>query len=658
MPDFPWSGRGACSTARDDISRDDACRSGHPAPVAGVRANAAAAAIVPAMRAAPRLRVRVLAAALVMTMSAPVWPQAPLGTPPAGRLAQASLPLGAPAAGAQRASGGNGTPGTSSTSGASSTLGTLGASGTSASLGSPSTLSGDASDQVYDNLNRSVRAGQKSEFGLRTNNPVVESGGIQLPDLGDPASASLSPDMEKRLGDRIMRDIRRDPDYITDPLLSDYLNALGYRLVQAARRQNIAAGAGTFTTGFELFGVRDRTINAFALPGGYIGVHTGLLVQSETESELASVLGHEIGHVLQRHIARGITSQDQSMWIALAAMVLAGLAATKSGDAAAALAMGGQGAAIANQLSFSRGAEREADRVGFQIMTAAGFDPQGMPDFFARLQRVMGISESSVPAYVRTHPLTSERLADMQDRVRHVAARKVGNTPEYEFARVRARVIQDKDRADLIASRTTFQNQMATASPVRLPALYYGVAFAEQRLQRYQKADEALMEARRLYGNIPGAASGSPMLDVMAIQLALQEKRPQDALTQASASLRAYPLSHAVALNYADTLLATGRLDDAVTFIRSRTREESSRSEWWDLLARAYAAQGKRLQQHQALAEKYAMDGSYQAAIEQLQIARKAGDGDFYTLSEVDARLHQLERQFREEKQDNKGMPN
>ncbi|WP_411859792.1 M48 family metalloprotease [Cupriavidus pauculus] len=612
MPDFPWSG----SPIR---------RPGRPASTAA-----------PAMRAAPRLRVRVLAAALVLTMSAPAWPQAPMGAPPPVRPTQASLPsLAAPA-------------------------GTGSGAGSQAPFAMASPNDGDASDQVYDNLNRSVRAGQKSEFGLRTNNPVVESGGIQLPDLGDPSSASLSPDMEKRLGDRIMRDIRRDPDYISDPLMSDYLNALGYRLVQAARKQNISgsAGGGTFTTGFELFGVRDRTINAFALPGGYIGVHTGLLVQSETESELASVLGHEIGHVLQRHIARGITSQDQSMWIALAAMVLAGLAATKSGDAAAALAMGGQGAAIANQLSFSRGAEREADRVGFQIMTAAGFDPQGMPDFFARLQRVMGISESSVPAYVRTHPLTSERLADMQDRVRHVTARKVGNTPEYEFARVRARVIQDKDRADLVASRSTFQNQMATASPVRLPALYYGVAFVEQRLQRYQKADEALMEARRLYGNIPGAASGSPMLDVMAIQLALQEKRPQDAMNQATASLRAYPLSHAVALNYADTLLATGRLDDAVTFIRSRTREESSRSEWWDLLARAYAAQGKRLQQHQALAEKYAMDGSYQAAIEQLQIARKAGDGDFYTLSEVDARLHQLERQFREEKQDNKGMPN
>jgi len=566
---------------------------------------------------------RALAAVLVLTMSAPAWPQGALSAPLA-QSAQPNTTSSAPAAPAPAASG-------------------------------------EVSDQVYDNLNRSVRAGQKSEFGLRSGNTVVESAGTQLPDLGDPSTASLSPDMEKRLGDRIMRDIRRDPDYVSDALLNDYLNSLGYRLVQAARRQNISGsnGAGTFATGFELFGVRDRSINAFAMPGGYIGVHTGLLVQSDTESELASVLGHEIGHVMQRHIARGITNQNQSMWIALASMVLAGLAATKSGDAAAALAMGGQGAAVANQLSFSRGAEREADRVGFQIMTAAGFDPQGMPDFFQRLQRVTGISDNGVPSYVRTHPLTSERIADMQDRVRHVAAHKVPNTPEYEFARVRARVIQEPTPNDLRNVLTVFQAQLNSgASAVRLPAVYYGIAFTNQRLGRYADAEKALAEARRLYGNIPGATSGSPMLDVMAVELARAEGRMQDAMTQATATLRAFPLSHAAALAYADTLITANKLDDAVTFLRSRTREETGRSEWWALLASAYAAQGKRLQQHQAMAEKYAMDGSYQAAIEQLQIARKAGDGDFYTLSEVDARLHQLQLQFKEEKQDNKGMPN
>lgn len=514
-------------------------------------------------------------------------------------------------------------------------------------------------DQVFDNLNRSVKAGQLSDFGLRNPNQVVETNGIQLPDMGDPSSASLSPDMEQRLGDRIMRDIRRDPQYVGDALLADYLNALGYRLINAARRQNLAGtgGGGTFASGFELFAIRDRTINAFALPGGFIGVHTGLLVQSETESELASVVGHEIGHVTQRHIARGISSQDQSMWIALASMVLAGLAASASPDAAAALAMGGQGAALANQLSFSRGAEREADRVGFQILSAAGFDPQGMPDFFRRLQRVTGISEKAVPGYVRTHPLTSERIADMQDRASHIPGRKVGSTPEYEFARARARVLQESNPSDIQNARAAMEAQLAGASAMRRPALYYGIALAEQRLGRLTQAEQALAESRRLYGTIPGVSSGSPMLDVMTTELMRARGRVPEALAQAQASMRAFPLSRAVALTYAETLMGAGRGDELVEFLRARTREEASRAEWWELLARAYAAQGKRVQQHQALAEKYVRDGAWQAAIEQLRIARSAGDGDFYILSEVDARLHQLERQYREERQDNKGLP-
>jgi predicted Zn-dependent protease len=579
---------------------------------------------------------RPLAALLVATMALPAWPQMLAQPLPAGHF---SLPA-APSAGGAR-----GAP-----------------SGFDAGAGQDAAQDAAqaSSDQVFDNLNRSVRAGQKSEFGVRANNLVVDATGIQLPDMGDPSTAALSPDMERRLGDRIMRDIRRDPDYVNDPLLADYLNGLGYRLIQAARRQNISGsgGSGTFALGFELFGVRDRTINAFALPGGYIGVHTGLLVQSETESELASVLGHEMGHVTQRHIARGITTQEQSMWIGLASMVLAGLAATKSGDAAAALAMGGQGAAVANQLSFSRGAEREADRVGFQIMSAAGFDPQGMPDFFRRLQRVTGISESGIPSYVSTHPLTAERIADMQDRAGHVTGRKIVSTPEYEFARMRSRIIQERGPSDLVDARNAMQAQIPGASAMRLPALYYGIAFANQRLGRYAQAEQSLAESRRLYGTIPGATSGSPMIDVMAIELARQQGRMVDAQNQVAASMKAFPLSHAVVLAYADTLLASGQFDKLVSFARERTREERSRSDWWDLLARAYASQGKRLQQHQALAEKYAMDGAFQEAILQLQIARKAGDGDFYTLSEVDARLHQLERQFREEKQDNKGMPN
>ncbi|TMS56892.1 M48 family metallopeptidase [Imbroritus primus] len=532
---------------------------------------------------------------------------------------------------------------------------------TSHAQGAPLPMSEDAAraaDRVQGNLERSVRAGQVSEFGLR-NSTVIEPGN-QLPDLGDPSTASLSPDMERRLGDRIMRQIRRDPAYMSDPLLADYLNEIGYRLIEAARKQHVAGsgGGGSFASGFEIFGVRDRSINAFALPGGYIGVHSGLLTAADTESELAAVLGHEIGHVTQRHIARGIGKSEQSMWIALGSLLLAGLAASASPDAAQALALGGQAAAVQNQLSFSRDAEREADRVGFQIMLAAGFDPQGTADFFRRMQRATSISESSVPSYVRTHPVTTERIADMENRIRGLNSRRQPTPSEFMFAKARARVLQETAPNGQASVRDSMRTALQGARPEQVAGLWYGIAVAEQQLGRYDAAEAALQEARRAYGNLPAQTSGSLSLDLLAIELMRARGRMDEALTQSAAVVKVYPLSRAAAVTYGETLLGAQRLDRAVTFLRGKTRDDRSQAIWWNLLARAYAAQGKRVQQHQALAERYALEGSLNEAVQQLRIARQAGDGDFYLLSEVDARLTQLERQFREEQRDNKALPN
>ncbi|QQV56458.1 M48 family metallopeptidase [Ralstonia syzygii subsp. celebesensis] len=515
-----------------------------------------------------------------------------------------------------------------------------------------------AADQVQSNLNRSVQIGRQSPY-LQKEATIIDAPTYELPDMGDPSTAALSPEMERRLGDRVMRQIRRDPDYVPDPLLSDYLNDIGYRLIEAARRQHVAGS--TSASSFELFAVRDPGINAFALPGGYIGVNTGTLVATESESELASVLGHEIGHVLQRHIARGIDKSGESMWIALASILLAGLAATKSGDAAQALAVGGQAAAVSNQLAFSRSAEREADRVGFTLLTGAGYNPDGMPDFFRRLQRVSNIADTGVvPGYARTHPLTGERIADMEDRARGLPHPRQPHRPTFGFAKARARVLQETSTSAYLDVRNAMRSQLVSApdAPVeKRAALWYGIAVAEQMAGQPDPAEQALLEARRLYGNIPDITSGSPDLDVTAIELARARNRVPEALTMARAALTAYPLSRAVGITYAQTLLAAGRAEEAIPYLRDKAREDTAHPIWWDMLARAYADQGKRVEQHRALAEKYARDGAWGAAVEQLKLARDAGDADFYTLSEVDARLHQMERQYREEKQEEKALP-
>ena len=427
-------------------------------------------------------------------------------------------------------------------------------------LGSPA-----AADQVQSNLNRSVQIGRQSPY-LPKEPTVIDAPTYELPDMGDPSTASLSPEMERRLGDRVMRQIRRDPDFVPDPLITDYLNTIGYKLIDAARRQHVAGS--TSASSFELFAVRDPGINAFALPGGYVGVNTGTLVATESESELASVLGHEIGHVLQRHIARGIDKSGESMWIALASILLAGLAATKSGDAAQALAMGGQAAAVSNQLAFSRGAEREADRVGFTLLTGAGYNPDGMPDFFRRLQRVTNIADTGViPGYARTHPLTGERIADMEDRARGLPHPRQPRRPEFGFAKARARVLQETSTSAYIDVRNAMRSQLSSApdAPVeKRAALWYGVAVANQMAGRLDDAEQALQEARRLYGNIPGMTSGSVELDVTAIELARSRARGSEALTLARPALTAYPLSRAVSITFAPTPLTAGLPDDAI----------------------------------------------------------------------------------------------
>ena len=252
---------------------------------------------------------------------------------------------------------------------------------------------------------RARRAGPRAVAGSAQAKPNNTS----LPILGDSARGDLSPVLERKLGEEIMRDVKRDRDFLDDDGILEYLNNFGSGLVATYPGARGETGAD-----FYFFAVRDPMLNAFALPGGFIAVHSALLIAAQNESELASVLSHEIGHVTQRHIARMIGQQKQDALMPLAAMILAALASKAGPDAAIGVFMGGQGLAIQRQLNFSRDAEREADRVGFQIMGAAGFDASGMVAFFQRMQAATKVYSDLTPPWLMSHPLTSERITDIQ----------------------------------------------------------------------------------------------------------------------------------------------------------------------------------------------------------------------------------------------------
>ena len=484
-----------------------------------------------------------------------------------------------------------------------------------------------------------------------------------LPTLGDSARADLSPILERKIGEEIMNDIRRDRDYLDDDPTIEFLNNFGDNLLTAA-----PGARGETNADFFFFVVRDPMINAFALPGGFIGVHSQLLIAAQNESELASVLSHEIGHVSQRHIARMIGQQKQDALLPLAALLLAALVGKAGGgaDAAIGVAMGGQGLAIQRQLNFSRVAEREADRVGFQTMRAAGYDTSGMVAFFKRLQGTVRLY-GEAPAWLSSHPLTGERIADIQGRIRDnpKPGRIRPDSIDFHLVRARARVLQDESQRGRDDAKTTFESQMSEQNTQHQTAGMYGMAYLSLRQGELKAAQSWLDKAKASTQPKPGVLSaerpgsnGDAMFTQLAIDIELAPGQPPEVLAQAvqdaEQAHHRFPLSRMLARQYADALIASGKLDKAGAFLRDQVQQYREEPKLYDKLAKTYAAQGKIALQHMALAESYVLSGALPAAVDQLNLARKAQDVSFYDQSVIDARERELTERQKREKEDKK----
>lgn len=451
-----------------------------------------------------------------------------------------------------------------------------------------------------------------------------------LPDLGDVGAADFSPATERQMGEQIIREIRNDPAYLDDPEIEEYVNRLGRRL--AAVSQNPQQD-------FTFFVVKDATLNAFALPGGYIGVHTGLLLAAESESELASVLGHEIAHVTQRHIAQIVGKQSQSSMLMLASLLVAVLAAKSNSQVSEAAIAAGQAGALQSQLGYSRDFEREADRVGLQTLASAGFDVRGMPSFFERLQRNGRLYENNAPAYLRTHPLTTERIADMENRATALPYRQVPDSTDFGYVRAKLRA-QNGLPGDAVRE---LEGQVEQ-HPGDV-ALRYGLGRA---LLRAGRLDDASALVERLHRT----AEPSPFVEVLAADIAMARKNGAGAVKMLEAARARFPAYVNLDYALAEARILAGRPAEAVAGVNRILPNHGEDQRLWRLLSRANAELGKRTAQHRAQAEVYALSGALPAAIEQLEIARKEADGDFYELSAVDARLRELKARYLEERRE------
>jgi predicted Zn-dependent protease len=463
-----------------------------------------------------------------------------------------------------------------------------------------------------------------------------------LPNLGGTDGEELSPVMERKLGEQTMNSIRRDPDYIEDAPTLDYLNQLGGILLGSSPEARGDAGYDFF-----FFGVRDPTLNAFALPGGFIGAHSGLVLSAQSESELASVLAHEIGHVSQRHIARMIGNQRKDALLPMAGLLIAALAARSSPDLAGAAMMGGAGIAAQRQLSFSRDAEREADRLGLQILRGAGFELNGMVNFFGRLQNASRNRTDNLPSYLRTHPMTGERMADIEARIRTLSYKQHVDSLDFLLIRSRLRVLQDDTPQGWRDATTVFFEQLRQGTRAQLMAAKYGLAMLAQRQRDSTRAFVLLSELQIEVARAP-AYPASQILSSFAIELELLEGQASKALLLAKEARVQFPLSRAITMQYADTLLVNGKKNEATTFLRDQAQLYRQDSGVQKALARAYAEQGKIALQHLALTEYYALTGALPAALEQLKMARGSSDASFYDQAVIDARERELQASWRE----------
>ncbi|HXF80485.1 MAG TPA: M48 family metalloprotease [Usitatibacter sp.] len=459
-----------------------------------------------------------------------------------------------------------------------------------------------------------------------------------LPDLGDISAASLSESQERTIGNRIMREVRADPAYLDDPEITDYITSVGQKLLSVAENP---------PRDITFFMVQDDTINAFALVGGHIGVHTGLLTLTRNESELAGVMAHELSHILQKHQARMIHGAARAQWTSLAALALAVLASRSGGQASEAAVVGASALQIQQQIDYTREHEREADRVGLTLLDRAGFDPRGMETFFERMLRANRLNEmKGMPAYLRTHPLTTERIAEMQDRVERYPARMVPDSFDYRVARAKLRASTGSPSEAVNLFRTMLEDQTV----LRPREEIYGLAFAQRRAHDFEGAWKTLQPIR--------GANTHPAFELLAGELKSDMKRPEEAIAIYRAALKDSPGYRALAYAYLNEMLHSGHAKEVIADLEDRVRASPDDWRLYELKARAYEATGRPVGQHRAQAEAYYRRNNLPAAVDQLELAVKQpkGGGDFYEMSMTESRLRELRAQLEIERAAEKAL--
>ncbi|MFP6849611.1 MAG: M48 family metalloprotease [Pseudomonas sp.] len=443
-----------------------------------------------------------------------------------------------------------------------------------------------------------------------------------LPSLGDASSAIVSPQQEHQLGRAWLSLVRGQVSQLDDPQLKDFVETSVYRLSETSQVQDRR---------LEFVLLDSPQINAFAAPGGIVGVNGGLFLYAQTEAEYASVMAHELAHLSQRHFARGLEAQ-QRMQIPVMAGMLAGIvaAAAGAGDLGIAAIASTQAAALQEQRRFSRQNEQEADRIGLVNLEKAGFDPRAMPSMFERLMRQYRYDRKP-PEFLLTHPVSESRIADTRNRAEQYTG-KQGITDSVRYQLMRARVQLIYEETPGIAAKR-FRN-MLRENP-KMEAARYGLGIALIKSGQYEDAREALQP---LLVSSPNDVS----YNLAQIELDLASSRLDDAQKRVTRLLGLYPDNYPVSQAHIDVLMKQGRSQEAERALDDLLKARNKDPDIWYQVAEVRGLIGDTIGLHQARGEFFALVGDYKQALEQLDFAKRRASNNFQLASRIDARQREL----------------
>ena len=449
---------------------------------------------------------------------------------------------------------------------------------------------------------------------------------ISLPDFGDSAGSVISPTYERRLGQMFLKQVRQFSRIISDPEVESYIKSLGY---------NLTSHTDDNEQPFQFLVIDNPTINAFAGPGGIIGINSGVILNSGSESELAGVVAHEIAHVTQRHLARNFEEAKKYSLPTAAAMIGALIIATQDPAAGQAAISGVAGLSIQNQINFTRENEEEADRIGISLLAKSGYNPRGMPLFFEKLQKLSKFSQSNAPEYFRTHPLTISRIADTRARAESFPKKSFKNSHAYELVRYKLLVSSLQKPKEAILYLRDKLDKHEGNSEEKLP-IRYGLAYA-------YLADRAFAHANQQIKHLLKNDDNDVAYLLLAAKLKTEQSKYDAAFQIYKKAYELYPDYKPVVMAYGRALMDVGRAKETRDIMKNFERHHAHDLNSYSLLGQAESALGNEVETAILHAEYYYLAGETGLAVEKLKFTKQMYKMDYYQEQRVTARLSELE---------------